>query len=584
MSGQGTMELKPPSLDEINKLRDELRSLKRKGTFTVDDLDDNTIEEIIHLPPSLFYEAIHHLGLAFGPLSSFPAAALPPHGKQESKLPNPIADDGESLLSDALTALTEYNRLLEEKVAKFKTQSTRSLAVLKESSESEHNIAALQKRTTEVKLRKSLHAKQIALLRDLLDSRDRNSPLRLGEYGRPFWNDVFSLNRHNSFSDNSHQLAQQAAPSKGLWDEYNYVLQQSERWRRLVNVDSHESEAVIDRARQHVNQLVYSITRHCQTQLATIFHESLADSTTGSDHQKAANDEAADLIKEIDWLWEEVIPVAYMSVTAQYLRPVLKTFENWERSKLFRDAVVTTYTSGVLKFMNDRLNAVAERTQILVYHYQTLNNVSQVRQSSQASNPTDKVPGRVPHNRAQDAQMQRKRERTTASENLWDFMQIYGAVPIHTNDSLSNPTASLLEEYVQTRARKGDALLEDLHKLFEATTKSGLTDRELGGELLLDSLLADSATSPTQPGSVYKDTQLEGSIAMLQGQVEQVREMFKSLKLDGPASAPDYVSHSYQQTVDRLTANVGERCLRGENSNRVRCVKLEEFVRKWGSQ
>lgn len=310
------------------------------------------------------------------------------------------------------------------------------------------------------------------------------------------------------------------------------------------------------------------------------------------------HDEAADLVKEIDWLWEEVIPVAHMSVTAQYLRPVLKTFENWERSKLFRDAVVTTYvrnlptvfsictnkekTSGVLKFMNDRLNAVAERTQILVYHYQALNKVGQVRQSNQASDSTEKIPGRVPHNRAQDAQTQCKR--TTTSENLRDFMQIYGAIPIHTNDSLSNPTASLLEEYVQTRARKGDALLEDLHKLFEATTKSGLTDRELGGELLLDSLLADSATSPAQPASVYKDTQLEGSIAMLQGQVEQVQEMFKSLKLEGPASAPDYVSHSYQQTVDRLAANVGERCLRGENSNCVRCVKFEEFVRKWGSQ
>lgn len=72
MSGQRIRELKLPSLDQINKLRDELRSLKLKGTSTVDDLDDNTIEDIIHLPPSLFYEAIHRLQLAFGPLSSFP--------------------------------------------------------------------------------------------------------------------------------------------------------------------------------------------------------------------------------------------------------------------------------------------------------------------------------------------------------------------------------------------------------------------------------------------------------------------------------------------------------------------------------
>ncbi|KAI8949580.1 hypothetical protein F4801DRAFT_552595 [Xylaria longipes] len=584
MPSQETTELKPPSFEEINKLRDELHTLKSKGV--VNGPDDNTIEEILRLPPSLFYEAVHCLGIAFGPLSSFPAA-VPSRDNPKSKAPNPIVDDGASFLEDSLNALTDYNKLLEEKVAKFKVQSTRSLATLRESSESDQNIATLHERTAEVKLRKSLHAQQIAILKDSIDSYDKNHFVRLGEYGGLFWNEILFLNCYNTFSDNSHQTTQQMAPPDGLWDEYDYVLQHVERWRRLVNVDSHESEVVIDRARQHVNQLVYSITRHCQAQLATIFHESLAHNAARSDHKKAVHDEAADIVKEIDWLWEEVIPVAHMSVSAQYLRPVLKTFENWERSKMFRDSVVTTYAFGVLKFMNDRLSAVAERTKVLVYHHQALNNVARLRQSNQASDPIKKVPRSVPNTPAQDAQTQRKC--ATASENLRAFMQIYGAVPIHTDDQLPKPTVSLLDEYVQTRAHKGDTLLQDLHKLFETATKSGLTDRELGGELLLESLLADSAASPAQPGSVYKDTQLEGSIAMLRDQSEQAQEMFKSLKLEGPASAPDYVTHSYRQTIDRLAAKAGEQCLRGgENTSSacmacVRCLKYEEFVRKWGS-
>ncbi|KAI1755472.1 hypothetical protein F4782DRAFT_488664 [Xylaria castorea] len=583
MSSQEITELKPPSFEEINTLRDELHSLKLKGV--VDDLDDNAIEEILHLPPSLFYEAVHHLRLAFGPLSSFPAA-VSSRDKPKSKPPNPIADDGASFLEDSLTALTDYNKLLEEKIAKFKIQSNRSLATLRESSELEDNITALHERIAEVKLRKSLHAQQIAILRDSLNSYDKNRSLKLEEYGGLFWNEILFLNCYNAFSDNSHHLAQQVAPPQGLWDEHDYVLQHIERWRRLVNVDSHESEVIIDRAREHVNQLVYSITRHCQAQLATIFHESIRDNAARSVHQDGVQDEAADIVKEIDWLWEEVIPVAHMSVSAQYLRPVLNTFENWERSKLFRDAVVTTYASGVLKFMNDRLYAVAERTQTLVYHHQALNNVAGVRQSSQTLDPIKKDSRHVPRTLAQDTQTQRKC--ATASENLRAFMQIYGAVPIHTSDPLQKSTVSLLDEHVQTRTRKGDALLQDLHKLFEAATKSGLTDRELGGELLLESLLADSAASPVQPGSVYKDAQLEGSIAMLQGQAEQVQEMFNILKLEGPASAPDYVNHSYRQTVDRLAAKVGEQCLRGDNTNAacmacVRCVKFEEFVRRWGS-
>ncbi|TRX94553.1 hypothetical protein FHL15_004708 [Xylaria flabelliformis] len=585
MPSQQVTELSPPSSEEINNLRDELRSLKLKGV--IEDLDDNAIEEILHLPPSLFYEAIHYLKLAFGPLSSFPAA-IPLRDKTKSKPPNPIVDDGESFLEDSITALNDYNKLLEEKIAKFKVQSTRSLATLKESSEVDDNITVLQEKIAEVKQRKSIHAQQIAILRDSLSSYDKNHTLKLEKYDQLFWNDIWFLNCYNVLSDNSHHLAQQVTPSQGLWDEYDYVLQHTERWRRLVNVDSHESKVIIDRAREHVNQLVYSITRHCQAQLATIFYESIRDSAARSDHV-AVHDEAADIVKEIDWLWEEVIPVAHMSVSAQYLRPVLTTFENWERSKLNSDAIVTNYVrkfpttlnlltnrekaSGVLKFMNDRLSAIAERTQTLVYHHQALNNVARVRQSSEAVDTTEKASGGAPHTLAQDTQTQRKC--ATASENLRAFMQIYGAAPVHNGDSLPKMTVSLLDEHVHTRNRKGESLLQDLHKLFEATTKSSLTDRELGGESLLESLLADSAASPSQTGSVYKDAQLEGSIAMLQGQAEQVQGVFNSLKLDGPASASDYVTHSHRQTLDRLTAKEGKQCLRGD--------KFEEFVRRWGS-
>lgn len=80
-------------------------------------------------------------------------------------------------------------------------------------------------------------------------------------------------------------------------------------------------------------------------QLATVFQESLAVNAGKSDHQKAAHEEAADIIKEIEWLWEEVIPVAHMSVSAQFLRPVLAHFKNWKDAKEYRVAVVTTYVS-----------------------------------------------------------------------------------------------------------------------------------------------------------------------------------------------------------------------------------------------
>jgi hypothetical protein len=176
----------------------------------------------------------------------------------------------------------------------------------------------------------------------------------------------------------------------------------------------------------------------------------------------------------------------------------------------------------------------------------------------------------------------------TTLEHLQLVMDYFAVVPIRVGNPYPKPTSSVLDEYVQNRAQKGDTLLQDLHKLFEAATKSGLADTELGGDLLLESLLADSSASPVQPGSVYRDSQLEGSIELLRGQSSSIQEMFKDLNLDGPAKAPDFVAHAYRQTVDRLAAKVGVGCFRGgENPSPtcwvcIRCLKFEEFVRRWG--
>ncbi|KAF2972549.1 hypothetical protein GQX73_g963 [Xylaria multiplex] len=585
MSNQATRELKPPTPEEINNLRDELHSLKLKGT--PNSPDEAAIEEILLLPPSLFYEAIRNLNLAFGPLSTFPVlehplATVAAHDISQSRRPNPIIHDGESLLEDALAALDSYNKLLEEKVAKFSIQSARSIATLRESSASEQDTKLLDERVAEIKRRKLLHEKQIAILKKSVDSYDEKRSLRLEEYDRLFYNEILFLKGYETFFDKNYRSASRESSP---WSEYDYVLQHIERWRHLVNVDSHESEAAIDRAREHVNQL-------------SLFTQSLV--AARSDHRKVVHDEAADIIKEIDWLWEEVVPVAHMSVSAQFLGPVLTRFKNWKDSKNLRETIVMTYVrstfiactihanskkiSGVLRFMNDRLSAVAERTQLLVYHHQALHNVARVRQSIKTSSHIDTAPG----HKSQSRNTQRQNQHSTLSDKLQAFMQFYGAIPIHADNLSPTPTPSLLDEYVQNRAHKGDTLLQDLHKLFETAARSGLTDQEHGEELLLESLLADSAASPMQPGSVYKDTQLEGSIDVLRGQVNQIQEMFNDLKLGGPASAPDYVAHAYRQITGQLSTKDGKGYFKGgdsPNSARNACIrgpKFEDFVRKWG--
>ncbi|KAI0429655.1 hypothetical protein F5Y09DRAFT_309700 [Xylaria sp. FL1042] len=577
MSDPAIEGLKPPTPEEINKLRHELRSLKSE------DLDDDTIEEILRLPPTLFFEAVHGLTLVFGSLSTFPATTTP-HDKSPSTRPNPVSDGGESLLQNALDALTRYNDLLEEKVSKFNIQSTRSLATVRESLDSDHDITPIIERAEEIRRRNEQLKLQIDSMRNSFDTHDENNSLRLEEYTSAFWSEALFLSS-NEFFDS---LPPPSSAETPLWHEYDYILQHVQRWRSLVDFhSSHESEATISHARQLVNALVYTITRHCQVQLETVFFQNSSSRVKTSDYEDAALVEAADIVKEIDWLWEEVIPVAHMSVSAQFLRPIVKLYKDWESSKQLRMAIVTTYASGVLRFMNDRLNAVAERTKILVYHYQALHNFASICQLKEATGSESIVPNVMLQAAAHKSRL--GPEQAMAAEQVRSYMQLYGVAPIHVDDPSPKPTPSVLDEYVQNRAHKGDTLLQDLHKLFEAAAKSDLTDRELGGELLLESLLADSATHPAKPGSVYMDTQLEGSIEVLQDQVNQIQGMFKDLKFEGPAAAADYVAHAYRQIAGRPAAKVSEGGLKGgqnpkiECADRIRSSKFEEFVRKWGS-
>lgn len=75
MSDRENREVNPPTPEEINQLRDELRSLHLKGVPNA--FDEDTIEKILLLPPSLFYEAVRNLAIALGPLSSFPVIDQP---------------------------------------------------------------------------------------------------------------------------------------------------------------------------------------------------------------------------------------------------------------------------------------------------------------------------------------------------------------------------------------------------------------------------------------------------------------------------------------------------------------------------
>ncbi|KAI1175959.1 hypothetical protein F4777DRAFT_288646 [Nemania sp. FL0916] len=579
-------ETRAPTFQEINNLRYELRSIQQRTKRP--SLFNYYINKLHTLSPSFFFHFVHRVIIEHGPLPSFPVLEYPfadrvHRGKPRAQRPSPMVDDGTNLLEEAATAVSDYNRLLKEKVAKFNIQSVRSLAIMRDTSVPNHNTAILWHPDTMVEHRNMLHADQIARLREMLASEDFDHQKKLKEYREFYQKELHFLDKHHTLFAESYPIHQKAPE---FWDEYDFVLRHILKWKRLVHEFSPEGKAVVDAARLQVSHIVWFMTRNCHVQLETVFYEASKGNAERSEHERAVYGEAAAIVKEIEWLWEEVIPVAHMSVSAQFLKPTLKSFAEWDRSRRHRRAIVATYCAGVLRFMNDRLSAVAERTAILVYHHQALEHVAWLRQLREA------IPGSMVMNPMRPSLSHDTipyRKHSTVAENVRAFMQCYGSIPLDVGNPFPKPPPSVLDEYVQSRAQRGDVLLQDVHKLFEAAAKSGLIAMALGGDLLLDSLLADSAASSAQPGSVYTDTQVDRSIAVLREQAKSIREMFRDMNLAGPANAPDYVAYAYQQTSDRLAVKVGEDCFKGGQNPKpkcltcIRCLKFEEFVRKWGS-
>jgi hypothetical protein len=186
-----------------------------------------------------------------------------------------------------------------------------------------------------------------------------------------FKNEALFLNCYDTFFEEKLTLrpTRQTYDEKKPWAHYDYILTHLEGWRRLIrfnhNTPSPSGEQVIDRARRLVSELsrslmpfhvllltwirmVYAVTQQCQAQLATVFYEHSLGRVPASDHHQVVHDEAVAIAKEIDWLWEEVIPVAHMCVSAQFLAPVLRRRQDWEETKMFREAVITTYVRPLL--------------------------------------------------------------------------------------------------------------------------------------------------------------------------------------------------------------------------------------------
>ncbi|KAI1413054.1 hypothetical protein F5Y13DRAFT_189855 [Hypoxylon sp. FL1857] len=479
---------------------------------------------------------------------------------------------GHNTVQAAIHDIIQYNNVLEKLLVKYKDYVRRSIATIQRPPETDSRSSAIDQKISALSLRRNKLKKEIHMLED-----------RVGHH-RNRLADVILTNNENPKAAALRQVLETTFPS------YDYILSKLNALHNELGHDIIEDDRVLDTARRHASQIVLSLATKCRASLDVVFLEtSLVHSKHApytSNNTRSTNEERDAVYAEIQSLWDEMVPLAHMVVKKEFLNPILKLIEACSERQGGRDATVYVYTSSVFRFMNERLRLLLERIQMLVSHHQTLLGAFTHMAGKTKSRPTWSLGG-VAARSARDEENAKVK-----GHSLFDTMQrkmeLYGALPIDVDKQsrqLQKTTprvqADKLDRYVVSRQKKGNDLARNVHKFFERATKTELTDAELGAQLLLDSVVADSAASSRTGGHVYDDQQVEDSVATMKSQAEEIETVFKKLRegVAAPYSAPEFVTYAYSKATKQHSHRESQDFSRLDHQGQ--CGQFTALIRKW---
>ncbi|KAI5855074.1 hypothetical protein GGS23DRAFT_445942 [Durotheca rogersii] len=492
-----------------------------------------------------------------------------------------------SAVKTASHDILQYNDALEKLLSKYKECIRRSIVNIRSFPKAHRVASVTEQKIAALALRRDLVEKEIHALQG--KARDRIDLLEalVRTESKVAEND-------GDFYDQNYKLISLSRALEATFPSYDHILSRLKALRWELSYDTAENETILQTARLHASQVVLSLATKCRASLDTVFLEASQtynkDTPYLSGHARAINEERNAVYAEIQSLWDEMVPLAHMVVEKEFLRPILRRVQMGNEKQAMRDAAVSAYISAMLRFMNHRLRVLADRIKMLVYHHQTLFNAF-----AYVKRRTDPQPIGEP--RPTKAHVARSdinddTDGPTLLENMQRQMELYGSIPIDVGEFYRAPRFKVtkLDRYTLTRQSKGDELARSMHKLFEIAVAAELTDTELGGQLLLDSVVADSGSGCRAGGRVYEDQQVEDSVSAMRSQVEEVQAVFRQLRNEGevaPSSAPDFVAYAFNKVAKQLATKNGEGCYHLDKQGEVtcrncnRCLKFAALIRKW---
>ncbi|KAI1452476.1 hypothetical protein F4805DRAFT_470844 [Annulohypoxylon moriforme] len=480
-----------------------------------------------------------------------------------------------NLIKAATHDIVQYNNLLEKLLVKYRDYVRSSISSIQRHPETDNGASVLEKKIAQLSSRRDSLKNEIRSLEGKISNRfDRLEDLTQAEPN--------AAEVGESLLERSSKSVALTEVFKTTFPSYDHILSRLNALHGELNYDVGEDDTILQTARRHASQIVLSLATKCRASLDTVFLEASLTynrrASYASNYARDINDERDAVYAEIQSLWDEMVPLSHMVVENEYLKPILKKTETRSDRQSSRDMIVSSYTSAMLRFMNERLHILVSRIQMLVYHHQTLLNAFTYVNSKAGTKSAKR--SRIASTHVAQTKDSGKSKSNALMDTIRRKMELYGSVPIDVDKksqkaqtSTSRMQVEKLDRYVTSRQKKGDDIARNVHSYFERAAKSQITDAEFGAHLLFDSVIADSTAGSQVGGHVYDDQQVEDSVATMKSQTNEIETTFRKLRegSGAPSSAPDFVTYAYNKAAKQLPPEDSEKC-----------PKLAAIVEKWG--
>ncbi|KAK4223638.1 hypothetical protein QBC38DRAFT_44142 [Podospora fimiseda] len=309
-----------------------------------------------------------------------------------------------------------------------------------------------------------------------------------------------------------------------------------------LETEDPEEKSHVVMLRETCARLIKFIVEGLRTKLDRVYLECLEEAKNSRGNSRVAPGEVTAMQEELESLYSEILPVAQMSVEQQFLEPALKKVEARNGQSQLKSKQATEYIHDCLDYLLDHVQDLSARVEAYKAYQAAAGTVLDVAKSelaikvdlrkSQASESSGNTSQRSAFEspvRPRPKQKPTRRYSGIGGEEP-PLDEILRALAINLSEDEEDVQAQIkaLANILTERRRKTDDVAKNVQESFEETAIKQIADGRLAIQLVRDSILAESPFGEVR----LIDPEIEGSIAVLSQELEEVRKGKEAVEAD----------------------------------------------------